>query len=223
MKRLILIMLIIICSVAALPVSRHAYSRYQQWALSASDEEITALAKYVDQTLDDPFILPRFVVIRSFSEGLVTGDTITVAHDIIEGGRPDDEDTVFLTANRSNGQKDYFLCRDHSVAESMRKVKMEKISFKEWEACERGDSTCKPLTFTRCGANEKWFLKLPCGGTETAIGIRGDITAYELDLHLYSDQCPPIIELSNMPDGGYHGSMRACGLGGTIAFNLRTE
>jgi len=61
---------------------------------------------------------------------------------------------------------------------------------------------------------------MPCGGTETTITISGQ--NFKKKLHLFHDSCPPYLELTNLNDGQYSVNMIACGLGGTIIFNLVT-
>ena len=97
-----------------------------------------------------------------------------------------------------------------------------KVDSEYWEGCETGKGDCKPLKVIRKSSKDSVLFIMPCGGTETSV------TLYSKDkllqtVHIFHDQCPPKFDLTGLPDGRYSASMLACGLGGTIQFDLITK
>jgi hypothetical protein len=181
------------------------------------------LAKFISFNGGDKLHSATFRVIKCLNDSIQLKDTISVWY--YNYLQPDTTlDNVLLTLNRydrqSNIVKDNLHCIDNNGQTGVLKAKIEFIKFDYWEGCETGKGECKTLNFVRQKTDKKWFLIMPCGGTETAITISG--RNFNKELHLYHDNCPPYLDLSNLTDGNYLANMRACGLGGSVTFNLTT-
>lgn len=180
------------------------------------------LAKFISFEGGDNIHFAKFKIIKNLSDSLVVGDTIIVGY--YNHREPDENiDNVLLSIKKYDGQtsvNNYFICPEYDGKINIQKAKIDYIDFDYWEGSETGKDESKPLTFSRTEKDNIYFLMMPCGGTETAITITGQ--NFNKELHLYSDKCPPILDLSNLRDGKYSANMRACGLGGTVTFNLKT-
>jgi hypothetical protein len=187
------------------------------------DPEFKVLAKLISFEGGDKLHSAKFKVIKCLNDSIQLKDTISVWY--YNYLQPDTNiDTVLLTLNRYDRQshliKNNLHCIENNGKTGITKAKINYIAFDYWEGCETGKGNCKPLTFSRNSDNKNWFLIMPCGGTETAITISGQ--NFNKELHLFSNNCPPYLDLSNLTDGKYNANMRACGLGGTVTFNLKT-
>lgn len=187
------------------------------------NESYKVLAKLISFEGGDKVHFAKFKIIKNLSDTVVMNDTIIVGY--YNYKEPDGNiDNVLLTIKKYDGQtlmKNYFICPEYDGKNNIQKAKIEYIDFDYWEGCETGKGDCKPLTFSRTEKENYWFLIMPCGGTETAITISG--RNFNKELHLNHDNCPPYLDLSNLVDGKYSANMRACGLGGTVTFNLTTN
>ena len=185
-------------------------------------ENYKVLAKLISFEGGDKIHFAKFKIIKVLSDSLVVNDTILVGY--YNYKQPDNKiDNVLLTIKKYDGQtklKNYFICPNYDGTTNIQKAKINYIDFDYWEGCETGKRECKHLTFSRTEKDKNWFLIMPCGGTETTISISGQ--NFSKELHLYHDNCPPYLDLSNLTDGKYTANMRACGLGGTVEFNLTT-
>jgi hypothetical protein len=122
----------------------------------------------------------------------------------------------------------YYIFPDYDAKNGIEKVKLSYVDFDYWEGCETGKGECNPLTFTRNSTNGNWYLIMPCGRNTTSVTLSerqripkgNDIIQKEEISH---SECPPIFELTNLKDGKYFAYMLACGLGGQIEINLKTE
>jgi hypothetical protein len=181
------------------------------------------LAKLISFEGGDKIHFAKFEVLKDLSETLDLHGTITVGY--YNYKQPDSNiDTVILTLKEYAGEttiENYFICPDYDGKANIQKAKIEFIDFDYWEGCETGEGECKPLTFTRTKAEKNWFLIMPCGGTETSVSVSGE--GFSTELELSHDNCPPCLDLSNLENGDYTASMMACGLGGTVKFNLATK
>jgi len=186
------------------------------------NDSYKVLARLISFEGGDKIHFAKFKIIKNLSDSLVANDIIIVGY--YNYKEPDENiDNVLLTIKKYDGQtsmKNYFICPDYDGKTNIQKAKIEYIKFDYWESCETGKGECKPLTFTRTEKENNWFLIMPCGGTATAISISGQ--NFKKELNLYHDNCPPYLDLSNLIDGKYSANMRACGLGGTVTFNLTT-
>ena len=186
-------------------------------------EDYKVLAKFVSFEGGNKIHFAKFKVIKNLSDTLVLNDTITVGY--YNYKQPDDNiDDVVLILTKYDGQtkmKNCFICLDYDGRTNIQKAKIEYIDFDYWEDCEIGKTNCIPLVFSRTKNEKNWFLIMPCGGTKTAITISGQ--NFSKELHLYYDNCPPYLELTNLIDGQYYANMIACGLGGTVKFNIVTK
>jgi hypothetical protein len=135
-------------------------------------------------------------------------------------------DTVLFQLVKYNGQTEldnYYIFRDYDAQKGMEPVKIDYVNVDYWEGCETGEGDCQPLHFFRTKSDKNYFLFLPCGGTATtvilsAVGQEAAIQEISVD----HSQCPPVLDLSQLPDGKYFANMLSCGLGGRIEFNLKT-
>lgn len=189
---------------------------------NSKNENYKVLAKLISFEGGNKIYFAKFRVIKDLSDNLALNDTIFVGY--YNYKEPDENiDNVLLIIKKYDGQtsmKNYFICPDYDGKTNIQKAKIDYIDFNYWEGCETGKGECKPLTFSRTIKENNWFLIMPCGGTETSISISGK--DFSKELHLYHDNCPPYLDLSNLTDGKYIANMRACGLGGTVTFNLTT-
>lgn len=180
------------------------------------------LAKLISFEGGDKIHFAKFKIIKNLSDSLVVNDTIIVGY--YNYKEPDENiDNVLMTIEKYDDQtlmKNYFICPEYDGKNNIQKAKIEYIDFDYWEGCETGKGDCKPLAFSRTEKEKNWFLIMPCGGTETAIEISGN--NFSKEIHLLHDNCPPYLELTRLKDGQYSANMMACGLGGTVTFNLTT-
>lgn len=182
-----------------------------------------ALARLISFEGGDKIYVAKFKIIKNLSDILTQNDTVLVG---FYNYKPPEInlDTVLLTLKKDGGKtsvKNYFICPDNDGKQGIKSTKIDFIDFAYWEACETGKGDCQPLTITRPKAEKNWYLMMPCGGTETAISITGQ--NFNKKLHLHHDNCPPYLDLTNLNDGQYFATMIACGLGGTVQFNLTTN
>lgn len=117
---------------------------------------------------------------------------------------------------------------NYGVQKEIEKAKISKVEFDYWESCEKGEKECKPIEFIRSSVKEKWFLKMPCGGTMTTVTLSKEMGFTTEDKVIQkvivpSADCPPMFELTDLEDGKYYAYMLGCGLGGQIEINLKTN
>lgn len=186
------------------------------------NETYKVLAKLISFEGGDKIHYAKFKVLKNLTDSLVINDTIFVAY--YNYKQPEDNiDNVLLTIKKQEEQtsmNDYYICPDYDGKSNIEKAKIEYIEFDHWEGCETGKGDCKTLSFSRTEKDSNWFLIMPCGGTSTTILISGP--NFNKTLKLYHADCPPCLDLSNLKDGKYAANMMACGLGGTVTFNLTT-
>lgn len=188
-------------------------------------QEIQVLAKFVSYDGGDKIHFSKFVILKDFTATIPEGDTITVGYYFYKA-LEQNLDTVLLTLKKYDGQtniKNYFICPDYDTKIGIQKAKIDIIGLSYWEDCEKGKKECTPLTFTRAKDGEKWFLLMPCGGTETSISVSSSDNSFSIKQHLFAKNCPPYLELTNLKNGKYFANMTACGLGGSVEFNLKTK
>ena len=114
-----------------------------------------------------------------------------------------------------------------SEAKIKEEVKISTVELAYWEACETGIGDCEPLELTRNSSDEKWLLVLPCGGTSTDVTLSKEKGFPKMDaiiqrISITYEECPPVFELTHLPDGKYYAYMFGCGLGGQIEVVLTT-
>ena len=190
---------------------------------NSAKTEFKALAKFVSGGEDSKIYIAKYKIIKDFTDTTFT-DTINVGYYFYKDNKQQ-FDTVLLTLTKYEGQtkiENYFICPDYDAKLGIQKAKVNFIDFKYWEDCETGKVVCKPLNFTRTKEEKNWYLIMPCGGTETSITVSSSDKSYSQQQHLYHDKCPPFLELTNLKDGKYFANMMACGLGGSVEFNLKT-
>jgi hypothetical protein len=190
------------------------------------DSTFKILAKFISFNEGDKLHSARFKVIKCLENNIKLKDTITVWY--YNYSQPDTTlNDVLLIIDKNDYQiqsqriKEKLKCFNGNGSYGIQKAKIEFIDFKYWEGCETGKGECKPMIFTKTKSEINWFLIMPCGGTSTSIKITGD--KFVENLKLNSNNCPPILELTNLNEGKYNASMLACGLGGTVIFNLKIK
>ncbi len=97
---------------------------------------------------------------------------------------------------------------------------------KNWEACEKGtiDLGCKPVIIERKAKEDTVLFVMPCAGTNTTVmltEVRGQELIKTLTVNV--EECPPVFELTGLPNGHYSAQMFGCGLGGRIEVFLKTR
>ena len=191
----------------------------------ANNDTIRVIAKLVTPGQGSKIYVAKYKVIKAI-KGTVTNDTIQVGYYFYNEPK-NMSDTVLLNLTTYAGDtktNNYYIFPNYDAVNGIEKVKLSYIDFDYWEGCETGKGECNPLTFTRDSVHEKWYLIMPCGGTQTDItftasGQKSPIKQVSLGF----PDCPPIFELTKVPDGKYFAYMLACGLGGQIEINLKTE
>jgi len=171
----------------------------------------------------------EYSVIKTL-KGKVSNKTISVGYYSYIGIDITSE-IVLLTLikyRETKGIKHYYHFPKYDAKKGIKKVKIDEISFDYWEGCETGKGECKPLTFYRNPKVEKWFLLMPCGGTQTSVtlskekGILKDKNSI-YNLNISTSECPPIFDLTNLENGKYYAYMLSCGLGGQVEINLKQK
>jgi len=189
-----------------------------------SKTELKALAILISPGEGSKIHIAQYKIIKDFTD-TTFADTINVGYYFYKDNK-ERFDTVLLSLTEYEGQtdlKNYFICPDYDASIGIQKAKVNSIDFDYWENCETGKGECKPLNFTRAKDEKNWFLIIPCGGTETKVIISGSDKTFSNEQHLFHGNCPPFLALTDLKDGKYFASMFACGLGGTVEFNLKTE
>lgn len=192
-----------------------------------NNDTIKVIAKLVSSGVGSKVYIAEYEVIKTI-KGKVSNDTIKVGYySYIEYEKV--PDTALLTLNSYTGNtkiKDYYIFPDYNPNKGLEKVKISTINFDYFESCETGK--CNPLNFTRKSKSENWFLIMPCGGTATTVtlskqqGIPKEKSIIQ-KTEITHSECPPIFDLTNLTDGKYYTYMLACGLGGQVEINLKTE
>ncbi len=195
----------------------------------ANNDTIQVIAKLVTPGQGSKIYIAKYKIIKVV-KGTVSNDTIEVGYYFYKEYK-NAPDTAFLNLTTYTGDtktKDYYIFPDYDAEKGIEKVKLTYVDFDYWEGCETGKGECNPLTFTRKSINENWFLIMPCGGTATSVTLseqqgipKGNKIIQKEEIS--HSECPPIFELTNLKDGKYFAYMLACGLGGQIEINIRTE
>ena len=181
------------------------------------------LAKFIQNNGGDKVHTIKYKILKNLSENEIS-ETIEVGfynYKVYEKK----QDTVLLTIENYTLQKikNYYIFPDYDAKKGIENVKIDYVDFKYWENCEMGNE-CKPLNFTRKLEKEKYFLILPCGGTETEVTLtKNGENNPKKKIKITNSKCPPYFELTELKDGKYFANMIACSLGGKIEFNLKTR
>ena len=185
--------------------------------------EFKALAKLVSVGEGSKIYIAEYKIIKDFTD-TTFADTIKVGYYFYKDNTLQ-FDTVFLTLTKYEGQtkvENYFICPDYDAKLGIQKAKVNYVDFDYWEGCETGKGECKPLNFTRTKEEKNWFLIMPCGGTETSMTVSSSDNYFLQTQNIFHDKCPPFLNLTDLKDGKYFANMLACGLGGSVEFNLKT-
>jgi len=120
--------------------------------------------------------------------------------------------------------KNYYIFPDYNAAKGIETVQLSYVDFEYWKGCETGRAPCPPLTFTCDSKADHWYLWMPCGGTSTYVTLTasGSNTILQ-ETSIEGIECPPVFNLTHMPNGTYTAYMMACGLGGSITIHLQTK
>lgn len=185
------------------------------------NKNIKVLAKFISFEGGDKIQFAKFKIIKNLTDFIVN-DTILVGYYNYKEpvGKIDNVLLTIQKYERKTSIKNYFICPNYDGKTNIQQVKIEYIKFDYWEGCETGNGDCKPITFIRTSKDANWFLVMPCGGSFTSLTISG--VNFNKKIHLDYSNCPPILELTNLKNGQYSANMIACGLGGTVKFNLET-
>ncbi|HBH05798.1 MAG TPA: hypothetical protein DDX92_04255 [Flavobacteriales bacterium] len=195
----------------------------------ANNDTIQVIAKLVTPGQGSKIYIAEYEII-TVVKGTITNDTIKVGYYFYKE-QQNTPDTAFLNLTTYTGDTkttDYYIFPDYDAKKGIEKVKLAYVDFDYWEGCETGKGECSPLTFSRKTSTENWFLIMPCGGTFTTVTLSEkqgipegkDIIQKE---EISNSECPPIFDLTNLKDGKYFAYMLACGLGGQIEINIKTE
>ncbi len=180
------------------------------------------LAKFIENNGGDKVHTIKYKVLKNLSENEIA-ETIKVGfynYKVYEKI----QDTVLLTIENYTLQKikNYYLFPDYDAKKGIESATINYVNFKYWENCETGNE-CIALNFNRKSEIKKWFLILPCGGTETEVTLnKSGENKPIMKTKIENSKCPPYFELTELEDGKYFANMIACGLGGTIEFNIKT-
>lgn len=193
------------------------------------NDTIQVIAKLVTPGQGSKIYISEYKVIKIL-KGTVTNDTIKVGYYFYKEYQ-NAPDTALLNLTTYTGDTeitDYYIFPEYDAKNGIESVKLSYVDFEYWEGCETGEGECNPLTFTRGSNNEKWYLIMSCGGTATSVTLStqkeipkgNNIIQTEEISH---SECPPVFDLTNLKDGKYFAYMLACGLGGQIEINLKTD
>jgi len=194
-----------------------------------NNDTIKVIAKLISPGQGSKIYIAEYKVIKVI-KGTLTNDTIKVGYYFYNEFQ-NVPDTALLNLTTFTGDTkttDYYIFPDYDAKKGIEKVKISFVDFDYWEGCETGKGDCNPLTFFRSSKEENWFLIMPCGGSFTTVTLsekrsipkeNESIQICEID---YSN-CPPIFDLTYLKDGKYFAYMLACGLGGQIEINIKTE
>ena len=212
---------IIICSISLISCGQKKEIKVLKVDIIKT-KSFQVLAKFDRNNGGDKVHTIRYKILKNLSENQISG-TIEVGYynyKVYE----QIQDTVLLTIENFTLQKikDYYIFPDYDARKGIENVRIDYVDFKYWENCEISNE-CKPLNFTRKSEKEKYFLIVPCGGTETEITLtkNGESNPTK-KIKIANSKCPPFFELTELKDGKYFANMIACGLGGKIEFNLKT-
>ena len=215
------IFIIIICSLSLVSCGQKKETERIKENISKT-KSFQVLAKFIQNNGGDKVHTIKYKILKNLSENKIA-ETIEVGfynYKVYEKA----QDTVLLTIENYTLQniKNYYIFPDYDAKKGTENVKVDYIDFKYWENCEIGNE-CKPLNFSRKSEKEKYFLILPCGGTETEVTLTKSGENKQLEkVKIENSKCPPYFELTELKDGKYFANMIACGLGGKIEFNLKT-
>ncbi|WP_420571577.1 hypothetical protein [Kordia sp.] len=205
----------------------------------STENEIKVLAELIVDEGGSKVQISKYKVLKTI-KGKVTNDTIRVGYYFYNELKSKPK-TSILTLRAYNGNlknEDYYIFPEYNPSKGIEKAQIATVRREYWEACETGKEICKPLEFLRASKGDKWFLILPCGGTETKAYFsekkdfskffsKKEKTSEEkiifLETEVFHAQCPPVFELTNLEDGKYFAYMMSCGLGGGIEINLKTK
>ncbi len=191
------------------------------------NDTIQVIAKIVYPGIGSKIHIAKFQVIKTI-QGHVSSDTIKVGYYFYNA--PDKlnfPDTALLNLTTYTGgtaTEDYYIFQNYDAKNNVEPAKISTVDFDYWEGCETGEGACIPLRFTRSLKDVRWFLFMPCGGTQTDVTFsEAAENGLEMELHIYSEDCPPAFDISEAPDGKYYAYMLGCALGGQIEINLETK
>lgn len=208
-------------SILLLTIALSSCGQIKKEKVSAT--EFKALAKLISGGEGSKIHIAKYKIIKDFTD-TTFADTINVGYYFYKDNA-EQFDTVLLTLRKYEGQtqiESYFICPDYDAKLGIQKAKVNFIYSDYWEGCETGKGKCNPLSFTRTKDEKNWYLIMPCGGTETSVNISSSDNFFSQQQHLFHDKCPPFLALTDLKDGKYLANMLACGLGGSIEFNLTT-
>jgi hypothetical protein len=176
----------------------------------SQSDTVEILGKY----LHEKNSICRFSVLKVL-QGTTQEDTISVQ---FNGESPIlAEEYTVLTVQKSPNENVYHFPENNSE-KHMTKAIVFVADFNTWEACEMGTKNCKPFYVQRKEQGDRVFFIAPCGGTETAASFSGISETFSS----LKTPCPPVFELTNLPDGKYVSSIQSCGLGGSVDVYLKT-
>lgn len=189
-----------------------------------NNDTLQVIAKLISAGEGNKIRVAEYEVIKVI-KGTLSSNTIKVGY-YTSNEFQNAPDTALLNLTTYTGDaptSNYYIFPDYDAKKGIEKVKIAFVDFKYWEGCETGEGECKPLTFSRSAQDENWFLFMPCGGSEISVNLTaaGQKDPIQTTNIRYA-QCPPVFDLTHLPDGKYYAHMFACGLGGAIEFNLKT-
>ena len=119
--------------------------------------------------------------------------------------------------------KDYYIFPDYDESKGIENAKFDSVDRAYLEACETGSGPCKPLSFSRNSDQKQWFLMVPCGGTYTSVKLTDANGKRIREINAKYGECPPMLDLSTVPDGKYYVTIVSAALNGKIEINLTTR
>ena len=206
-------------------------------------DTVKVLAKLIEPGQGSKIYIAKYEVFKLL-QGDITSDTLMVGYYFYTEPENIPEIAV-LTLKRYSGMpdvSDYYHFYGYNAEKGMQAARIDKVDFDYWEGCETGKGECNPLNFTRPKGSTVWFLKVPCGGSETyatlgsepGIPLPASITGKQMDpntspsgkpIQAFNgnfDDCKPYFNLTHLEDGTYYAYMLSCSLGGQIEIRLQT-
>lgn len=184
----------------------------------AQDATLKIIAKRISPPTGDKVIVADYRVLKVL-QGLASNTVIKAGYTI---PHPDAPETAVITLEPTN-LKDYYTFPDFDASKNTDPVRVDSVDRNYWEGCETGMGDCRPLALSRNTATERWWLMVPCGGTFTTVRLHDENGKTLKELNIDHSQCPPVLDLTGLPDGKYYASMVSSGLGGKIEIHLKTN
>ena len=189
-------------------------------AFGQAEEPIKVIAKRIASPQCDKMCIAKYTILKNV-QGSASNTVIEI------GCQPDKRldnspETALLTIIPTK-LKDYYIFPDYDESKGIENAKFDSVDRAYLEACETGSGPCKALSFSRNSDQKQWFLMVPCGGTYTSVKLTDANGKRIREINAKYGECPPMLDLSTVPDGKYYVTIVSAALNGKIEINLTTR